>query len=80
MNISIDDLEPGNPGQATPTDMAQVIVKVREAGYVPPTVTLRARIDEYLFTADVPVDKFPELEHNPQVVSMAATEKLRIIE
>jgi len=80
MHICNDGLEPGNPGQATPTDMAHVIVKVRQAGYVPPTVTLRARIDEYLFAADVPVDQFPELEDNPQVVSMAATKKLRIIE
>lgn len=80
MTIRLDDLKPEDPEKAMPTGTVQVIVKVRKAGYVPPAVTLRARIDEYLFTADVPADELRQLERNPQVVSVAANKKLRIIE
>ncbi|MBA3314954.1 MAG: hypothetical protein H0T47_16910 [Planctomycetaceae bacterium] len=80
MSIRIDDLKLGDPEQRTPTGTVQVIVKVRNAGYVPPAVTIRARIDEHIFTADVPAGELPQLESNPQVVSIAANKKLRIIE
>ena len=53
MTIRFEDLKPGSPEQAKPTGTVHVIVKVRKAGYVPSAVKLRARIDEYLFTAEV---------------------------
>jgi hypothetical protein len=80
MTIRIEDLKPGDPDKARPTGTVQAIVKVRKAGYVPPAVTLRTRIDEHLFTADVPASELPKLERNPQVVSVATNKKLRIIE
>jgi hypothetical protein len=80
MAIRIEDLTPGDPGQATPTGVVQVILKVRKAGYVPPAVKLRARIDEHIFTADVPAEELSQLERNPEVVSVAANRKLQIIE
>lgn len=80
MTIRIDDLKPGDPERLGPTGTVQVIVKVRKADYVPPAVTLRARIDEYLFTADVQADELPLVERDPQVVSLAANKKLRLIE
>jgi hypothetical protein len=45
-------------------------VRVGVAGYVPPGVTLRARIDPLLFTADVPVARLPDLEADAAVVSV----------
>jgi hypothetical protein len=80
MTIRIDDLKPGDPKKTAPTGTVQVIVKVRKAGYVPPEATLRARIDEHMFTADVQADELPRLERNPHVVSVAANKRLRIIE
>lgn len=80
MNIRIDDLKLENREHSTSTGMVQAIVKVRKAGYVPPEVILRARIDDYLFTADIPSDELPQLDRNPQVVSVAENKKLRIIE
>jgi hypothetical protein len=80
MPIRIDDLKPADPEEVAPTGTVQVIVKVREAGYVPPAVTLRARIDDCLFTADVPAENLHQLETNPRVVSVAANKKLRIVE
>ena len=58
----------------------QIAAMIRKAGYEPPEVILRARIDDYLFTADIPSDELPQLDRNPQVVSVAENKKLRIIE
>lgn len=80
MTIRLDDLKPGNPKKAQPTGTVQVIVKVRDAGYVPPAAKLRARMDGHLFTADVLADALPQVERDPQVVSVSVNEKLRIIE
>jgi hypothetical protein len=45
-------------------------VRVNVAGYVPRGLTLRARIDPTLFTADVPVARLPELEADSAVVAV----------
>jgi len=80
MSIRFDDLSPVDPNKVVPTGTVQVIVKVRQAGYVPPAVRVRARIDEHLFTADIPANELPYLERDPQVLSVAANKKLRIID
>jgi hypothetical protein len=80
MTIRISDLKPADPEKAAPTGTVPVIIKVRKPNYVPPAATVRARIDEHLFTADIPADKLPQVERDPRVVSVAANKKLRIIE
>lgn len=52
------------------------IVKVREANYVPSGVTVRARIDETMFTASCRAEQLRELESDPRVVSVALAERL----
>ena len=80
MTIRISDLRRGDPDAAKPTGTVQVIVKVRDAGYVPPAVKLRARVDEHLFTADVEADALSQIERDPQVVSVSRGKKLRLID
>ena len=80
MIIKLDQLKPGALDSATPTGTVQVIMKVRDPGYVPSEATVRARIDEHLFTADVPADGLARLQENPKVVSVVANKKLRIVD
>lgn len=56
------------------------ILKVTRAGYVPDAVTLRERIDETMFTADVPPETLPRLEEDEEVASVAISRPLDVIE
>jgi len=57
-----------------------VIVKVRQAGYIPACVTVKASIDEFLFTADISEDDLTKIEEDPLVASISKGRKLRVIE
>ena len=59
-------------------DNAQVeaIVKVKQAHYVPDNVIVRARIDPYLFTCEMPSAHLQHLEMDPKVLSFSINKKL----
>jgi hypothetical protein len=63
-------------GAVSDDTLVSAIVKVREANYVPSGVTIRARIDEMMFTASCRADQLRELEGDPRVVSVALTQRL----
>ncbi|GEM_PF-3336230 len=52
------------------------IIKVDEAGYVPPVAERRATISDTLFTANVKRGQLGELERDPRVVSIELNERL----
>jgi hypothetical protein len=79
--ILLANLKPAAPREAIPSsDPLEVVVKVRVAGYVPPAVTVRAQIDDHLFTALVRADQVSAIEQDPRVESVATSQKLRLIE
>lgn len=62
-----------------PERMVSVIIKVAEDGYVPPAVTLRARMAPKLFTAQVRGRDLQRLMADAKVVSVAGAERLPLI-
>jgi hypothetical protein len=84
--VELDDLSKlefsSQPRRGSLPDDAQVsaIVKVRQSNYVPPGVSIRARIDDKMFTASCRADKLRELERDPQVESVALAQRLENID
>jgi hypothetical protein len=79
MAISLEDLKKLEFSGKTlrkafaPTDRLEAIMKVKVADYVPPRVTVRARIDPRMFTGAFLAADLPALEADPnvEVVSLA---------
>lgn len=63
-----------------PDQLVEVIIKVKDDGYVPPGVDVRARIDDRMFTATSPFAAVAALEDDPQVLSVAVSRPLRVID
>lgn len=63
------------PGAAADT----VILKVSQAGYVPPGFTVRSRIDDILFTAVGDAGAIEAARHDASVESISLATKLRQI-
>ena len=59
--------------------MYSIIVKVKKAHYVPSPVTLRAKIDPYLFTADANSEAIDNLEKDDSVESVSVSHPLPVI-
>jgi hypothetical protein len=57
----------------------EVIIKVREANYVPAGVAIRAQISDKIFTSVIQSETLQSLEDDPQVQSVAVSRKLRDI-
>ena len=67
----------------TPTgagERVSAILKVKSKGYVPDSVTLRERIDETLFTADIELAVLENLEADDEVSSVAISRNLKLVE
>ncbi|MDX2150107.1 MAG: hypothetical protein SFV54_05195 [Bryobacteraceae bacterium] len=83
MPISIDELKPPDPDDEN-REPAQgrvtAIVKVTRAGYVPEGVTVRARIDEEMFTASLPARLLAQVRSDPLVASIEESEPLQRID
>lgn len=54
------------------------IIQVAEEGYVPPCVSLRSRIDDTMFTAELSSDRLEELDGDPKVKSVSVSRKLNL--
>ncbi|HBY58492.1 MAG TPA: hypothetical protein DEH78_01635 [Solibacterales bacterium] len=82
MAITLDELRPPDPdeerGGAQGTITA--IVKVKKAGYVPNGVTVRARIDDEMFTASLPASLVAQVRADPLVASLDESERLERID
>jgi len=76
--FKLEDLKLTAPTPPDASAPVEVIVKVRKAGYVPKGVTVRARVDDFIFTADTTADILDKLRGNRLVVSVAQNQKLRI--
>lgn len=53
-----------------------VIIRVSERGYVPTAATERARMGEFILTAEVAVSDLESLEADPKVISIALGRKI----
>jgi hypothetical protein len=62
------------------TDVVEAIVKVKEPGYVPPGVTVRAQIGTQMMTGELPTDILDRLEADPKVEAVSIGRRLRVIE
>jgi hypothetical protein len=54
----------------------RVVVKVRTPGYLPPGFTLRAKIDDELYTADANEEQVAAALNDPQVISVERGRRL----
>lgn len=64
--------------EATEGEELAAIVRVREPGYVPENVTVRARMDDTMFTASIPRDALSTVAKDSKVqsVSLARAQSL----
>ncbi|MCX6598283.1 MAG: hypothetical protein NTV70_18170 [Acidobacteria bacterium] len=58
----------------------KAILRVSDADYVPPGVTVRARIDATLFTASFADELLETLRQDSKVVSIEVSQRLRQID
>ena len=61
----------------SPETEVEAIVMVKEANYVPNGITIRAKIDEQMFTTETTMERVEELRKDPHVKSVQTSEKLR---
>ena len=57
-----------------------VIIKVNKADYVPEPVTLRSKINPFLFTADATSEAIAKLEKDKAVLSVSISDKLPMVD
>ena len=75
----------GSKRESTPrpapaaTEQVEVIVKVKEADYVPSGVAVRAQVSPMLFTSVVPAGELARIEGDPKVQSVAVSSPLRTV-
>lgn len=68
------------PQAADHEAVIEAIVQVRQADYVPRQVTVRAWVDSTLFTCAMRAEDLSTVQDDPQVVSVAPSTPLRLIE
>lgn len=85
MKISVADLKKVEPSAVArksalqPNETVSAIFKVRDPGYVPPNVRVRARIDATMFTGELSAVSLEQIETDPHVVSVSLSKPLRIL-
>jgi hypothetical protein len=67
------------PETASQAGALEVIVKVRQANYVPDGVKVRAQISPVLFTSVIPPSALEDIEKDPNVESVSVSQTLRTI-
>lgn len=81
MKINMDDLrklESSSVPTRSPKahDMVKAIVKVKQAGYVPDSVHVRASISPFILTCEFAAEQLPVLERDPKIESIALNQSL----
>ena len=64
--------------RADPDEVVEAILKLKTAGYVPTGVDVRARPDATMITGTFRV--LEQIEADPNVLSVALSKRLRIVE
>lgn len=85
MKLKLSDLHKlraGTPEEAPgpPDQPVLAIVKVCQPGYVPEGVEVRSRIDDELFTAEIPAGRLQQVRDDPQVASVEMSRNLQQID
>jgi len=62
------------------SDVFSVIVKVNKADYIPAAVTLRSKMNSYMFTADATSEGIEVLEKDEAVSSVSISHPIQGIE
>ena len=81
--INLDDLKKVESSSVRLADgegLVEAIVKVNQPNYLPKNVKLRAQIGPQIFTCEISADQLSNLENDPQVVSIAVSKKLHVID
>lgn len=63
-----------------PDEVVEAILKLKTAGYVPTGVDVRARLDATMITGTFPARVLEQIEADPNVLSVALSKRLRIVE
>ena len=63
-----------------PNEVVEAILKLRTPNYVPVGVDVRARIDATMFTGTFPARVLEQIDADADVISVALSKRLRIIE
>ena len=77
--LSDDKLEHYRASRPRADEKLTVIVKVHVPNYVPGGFDVRARVDEYMFTAECSNAELTAAQADPNVESIAPARKLRAI-
>lgn len=83
--MNIGDLNDGklegtsSPPGAAPDERVTTVVKTRLPNYVPPGFQVRARIDEYMFTAECTQKDLEAAAADTNIESLSPARKLRLI-
>jgi hypothetical protein len=85
MGISLDNLEKIELTGTTSSsidqaDILTAILRVKQPDYVPTGVTLRARIDENMFTGSFKAEDLKDIESDENVLSIAISRRLHRID
>lgn len=85
MGISLDNLEKIElTGTASSSidqdDILTAILRVKQPDYVPAGVTLRARIDENMFTGNFKAEDLKDIGSDENVLSIAISRRLHRID
>lgn len=64
----------------TKGDKFSVIIKVTKANYIPEPVTLRSKINSYIFTADATPKAIEQLEKDKSVSSVSINQSIQSID
>ena len=81
--MDFSKIQKGKPGKLKPLDpeaITEAIVKVNVSDYVPKNVTVRARIDQFMFTAEMATKEIENLQKDGKIVSVEASKKIGFIE
>ena len=70
----------GSRAPLDPDEPVEAIFKVKRPGYVPSSVTPRARIDSLMFTGSMRAGDLDSLETDADVESVSVSRRLRVIE
>lgn len=67
-------------GKSTGGNIFSLIVKVKQAGYMPPSISLRKKITAYMITANATQDGIKELETDKLVESFSVNKGMQGIQ
>ena len=80
MDFSKIKAERASSDEKNENQPVEAVIKVSKASYVPKKIKIRKRIDEFMFTAETTDTILKEIESDENVVSVQASEKIRVMQ